>query len=552
MGPASVAALPVKTGKVLVARPESTTFPNIAGPSALSEAAVGARPAMPAETTLATAETSFFENEERLRLAEAGGHIGTWEWNPSQNRQVISDELGRIFGVEPSDPELAPIWAARVWPEDWTKVQSLMQQGSQSGQMEFEYRYLHPEFGLRWLYCKGCRFENPRRMFGIVQDVTARKAAEEASQRLAALVESSDDAIVSKDLNGIVTSWNPAAERMFGFTAREMIGRSITTIIPPELRDDETRILSTIARGERIEHFDTVRMKKSGETIDVSLTVSPLKDETGRIVGAAKIARDITQRKKEERSLRMAERLAAVGRLAATVAHEINNPLEAVTNLVYLARTRSTSQEVLDFLGTAEDELARVGHLIRQTLGFYRETNGARRVRPSDLVNSVVAIFANRARNRRIDIVSEFHDDPWVNAIPGEIRQVLANLVSNSIDAISGPGRITIRVSSSRHWKGNCEPGARITVADSGSGIPPEAFRNIFEPFFTTKRDVGTGLGLWVCRSIVETHKGTIRGRTRSKPGQSWTVFSLFLPENLEEVAENEAGRPNGWLLKTA
>jgi len=157
----------------------------------------------------------------------------------------------------------------------------------------------------------------------VTEKVLARRQLEGAlvaSQRLAAIVESSDDAIVSKDLNGVVTSWNPAAERMFGYSAKEMIGRSIRTIIPPELQDDEDRILASLARGERIEHFETVRVAKSGERIDVSLTISPVKDETGRIVGAAKIARDITERKKTERALRTTERLAAVGRLAATVA----------------------------------------------------------------------------------------------------------------------------------------------------------------------------------------------------------------------------------------
>jgi PAS domain S-box-containing protein len=498
-------------------------------------------------------QNSTIDNEERLRLAAAAGQIGTWEWDPKEDVHIISAELCRIFGLDGSDPEGARLWGARVWPEDWVKVQFLMRQGSQSGEMEFEYRYIHPDFGLRWLYCKGRRFRDRQAMYGIVQDVTARKAAEEDSQRLVAIVASSDDAVVSKDLHGIVTSWNQAAERMFGYTSEEMIGRPITTIIPPDLRDDETRILSTIANGERIDHFETVRLKKSGEPVQVSLTVSPVKDESGRIIGAAKIARDITQRKKEERNLRTAERLAAVGRLAATVAHEINNPLEAVTNLVYLARMQSTSQEVTDFLASAEDELGRVGQIIRQTLGFYRETSGARRIRPSDLVTSVISVFAARARKKDIEIVPEFRADPWLNAVPGEIRQVLANLVSNSIDAIGRSGQIRIRVSSGRRWNGDGEPGIRITVADTGSGIAAEALRNLFEPFFTTKRDVGTGLGLWVCRNIVESHKGKIRARSTRRPRKSGTAFSMFLPQNLEtQHAENESDHPEGWLLKTA
>ena len=153
-----------------------------------------------------------------------------------------------------------------------------------------------------------------------------RQQAAEAQRLLAAIVESSEDAIASKDLNGIVTSWNKSAERMFGYKAEEMIGRSILTVIPPELHHDEDMILSKIRRGEKIDHFETVRVTKSGERIDVSLTISPVKDEQGKVIGAAKIARNITENKKMERALRITERLATAGRLAATVAHEINNP----------------------------------------------------------------------------------------------------------------------------------------------------------------------------------------------------------------------------------
>jgi PAS domain S-box-containing protein len=501
---------------------------------------------------MATAQNSIRENEERLRMAEEAGQIGTWEWDPARQSQTLSAELGRIFGVDVSDPDRAQKWAARVWPDDWPKVQNLMELGSQSGTLEFEYRYLHPVLGLRWLFCKGCRFNGEPRIFGIVQDVTARKAAEDASQRLVAIVESSDDAIISKDLHGVVTSWNPAAERMFGFTAQEMIGRPITTIIPPELRFDETRILATIARGERIEHFETVRVHKNGDRIEVSLTVSPVKDEAGRIVGAAKIARGIGERKKNERTLLMTERLASVGRLAATVAHEINNPLEAITNLVYLARTANSSSEVAGFLSDVEEQLACVSHLTRQTLGFYRETSGARRVRPAEILDSIVSVFASKARNKGIRLNSEIKDDLEIYAIPGEIRQVLANLISNSIDAIQGPGAITIRVSRARSSATEPVAGIRITVADTGSGIPRETLKRVFEPFFTTKRDVGTGLGLWVCKNIVETHKGTIHGRSATVPGKSWTAFSVFLPLNQQKESAVEEPEQAVELLQRA
>jgi PAS domain S-box-containing protein len=480
------------------------------------------------------------ETAERLHLAQAAAQVGTWEWDPERNTQRLSPELHHIFGTSAADPENAQVWASRVYQPDLAKVRALMGDGYLTGSMEFEYRYVHPVFGLRWFYCRGRKFQGETRMLGIVQDVTARRFAEEASQRFAAIVESSDDAIVSKNLDGIITSWNPCAERMFGYTAAEIIGRPITVIIPPELQADEKRILATIARGERIEHFETERLTKEGERIQVSLTVSPVKDDHGRIVGAAKIARDITQQKKAEKALRTTEMLASVGRLAATVAHEINNPLEAVINLIFLAKNAPPGEDQRHYLALAEEELDRVSHLTRQTLGFYRETKGATSFKLGTLVNSLLPVFASRTRNKGIRIVPEIRQDHEMYGIAGEIRQVIANFVSNSIDALDTGGKICIRVSATRRWNGSMQQGMRFTVADSGCGIPIAARSKLFEPFFTTKKDVGTGLGLWVCKSIVENHQGSIRFRTSSAPGRSWTAFSVFLPVQPQDAPQQE------------
>jgi PAS domain S-box-containing protein len=364
-----------------------------------------------------------------------------------------------------------------------------------------------------------------------------------ASQRLAAIVESSDDAIVSKDLNGIVTSWNPAAERIFGYTAQEMIGRPITTIIPPELLDDETRILATIARGERIEHFETVRIRKGGERLDISLTISPVRNDAGQIIGAAKIARDITHQKKTERALHTTERLAAVGRLAATVAHEINNPLAAVINFVYLSKQRTVSDDVRRFLSGAQEELTRISHLTKQTLGFYRETQGASCMTLGPTLDPLISVFSYKTRNKAIKIHSEIREDPQIYAVPGEIRQLVANLLSNSIDAVGMAGKIRIRVSGGSSWNGSQKAGVRLTIADSGAGIPSQARSKLFEPFFTTKKDIGTGLGLWICRNIVEKHHGRIRVKTSTVPGRSWTAFTVFLPSSSQALTTTETLR---------
>jgi two-component system CheB/CheR fusion protein len=368
-----------------------------------------------------------------------------------------------------------------------------------------------------------------------IQDITERKAAEEARRRLAAIVEWSEDAIVGKDLNGIVMSWNPGAEKLFGYSANEMIGGPITTIIPPELQEDERRILETIGRGERVEHFETVRLTKGGELIDVSLTVSPIKNDTGRVVGAAKTARDITQRKKTEQALQTTERLASVGRLAATVAHEINNPLEAITNLVYLAKGSAASNDVREYLNAIEEELNRISEITKQTLGFYRETIAPSAVKVGEMLNPLIAVLGRRARNRGIEIRPEIRQNPEIYAVAGEVRQLIANLLNNSIDAVDSGGLIRIRIDANR-LNGQHLTGIRITIADSGRGIPQSARSKLFEPFFTTKKDVGTGLGLWVCTNIVQRHHGSIRVKSSTSPGRSWTVFSVFLPSGLKSV----------------
>jgi PAS domain S-box-containing protein len=385
----------------------------------------------------------------------------------------------------------------------------------------------------------------------VTDKIAAKKMLEEnqlrlrqslaASRQLAAIVESSDDAIISKDLRGIVTTWNRCAERIFGYTAEEMIGQPITKIIPPELQDDEERILATIARGEKIDHVETVRLTKDGRKIEVSLTISPIRDEMGAIVGASKIARDITERKQKEQLLRTTERLASVGRLAATVAHEINNPLEGATNLVYLARSATDLTQIEAFLAQADEELKRVAFLSRQTLGFYRETRGATGFRLGRVVDSLIAAFSSKARNRSIEIKWEMRQDAQVYAIESEVRQLVANLLNNSIEATFSNGTVWVRVSAGRSREDETVTGARITIADSGPGIEARHRAKLFEPFFTTKREVGTGLGLWISKGIVDRHGGSIRFRSSVEKGRSGTAFMVFLPDKSKEAAGVQA-----------
>ncbi|HZE82023.1 MAG TPA: PAS domain S-box protein, partial [Candidatus Polarisedimenticolia bacterium] len=303
----------------------------------------------------------------------------------------------------------------------------------------------------------------------IVRDITRQKKFEEAALRLAAIVESSADAIASKDLNGTITSWNRSAEKLFGYKAEEIVGKPVTLIIPPELHHDEHMILSKIRRGEKIEHFETIRLHKNGEKIEVSLTISPVKDENGKVIGAAKIIRNITENNKIERALRTTEKLAAAGRMAATVAHEINNPLEAVTNLVYLAkRDLANNDRVAGYLEMASRELDRVAHITRQTLGFYRDTSSPVRLNVTETLDDLLLLYERRFESRKIKVVRQYDKEVEITALAGEVRQAFSNLITNAVDAMLGGGLLCLRVSKSHEWNGSRQPGARITILDTG------------------------------------------------------------------------------------
>ncbi len=372
----------------------------------------------------------------------------------------------------------------------------------------------------------------------IARNLTRQKSTEEAAFRLAAIVESSDDAIVSKDLNGIVTSWNEAAERILGYTAKEMIGKPVTLIIPPELHDEEPRILKKIGSGQRIEHFQTVRCKKNGERIDVSLTISPVRDQNGKIVGAAKILRDITQQKRMEAALHMSERLASVGRMAATVAHEINNPLEAITNYIYLAKHQpGLTEKSKSYLNSADKELARVAHIAQQTLGFYRDNSEATSFAASEVVADVLAIYERKLKLKNLKIEKQIEPSLTLYAVKGELKQILSNLIANAIDASGEDGVIALRARASVDLRSHRD-GVRIAVADHGSGISKEDQKNIFLPFFTTKKNIGTGLGLWITKDLLEKRGGSIRFRSSNVP-PTGTVMSIFLPSELPAIQQN-------------
>lgn len=351
---------------------------------------------------------------------------------------------------------------------------------------------------------------------------------EEPRFLLAAIIDSSEDAIISKDLNGIITSWNQSANRMYGYTAEEIVGQSIRRLIPEELHPEEDEILRKLRAGERIEHYETTRIGKGGQRLEVSLTISPVKDSTGRIIGSSKIARDISTRKKMERTLVQSEKLAATGRMAATIAHEINNPLESLLNLVFLARENSPrDSEAYGYLRTAEKEIERISHIARQTLGYYRDTGAPGEVSLHDLFQDVLAVYQSKLSARKIAVEYKLEALPLVKASRGELIQVFSNIIANSIDAMERGGMLSIQATRTPDAE---RAGAEIVIRDQGCGIPQENLARIFEPFFTTKNHLGNGIGLWVAKQLVEKHGGRITITSSTERGSSGTSVLVSIP----------------------
>lgn len=362
----------------------------------------------------------------------------------------------------------------------------------------------------------------------VARDISERVRNDQSRFQLATIVDSADDAIVSKDLNGIVKTWNHGAARMFGYTSQEMVGQPILRLIPEELHYEEDEILRKLRAGERVDHYETIRVKKSGERVEVSVTISPIRDESGCVIGASKIARDISDRRRMERLLVQSEKLAATGRMAAAIAHEINNPLESLINLIFLARKNSLpGGKAHAHLLTAEQEIERVAHIARQTLGYYRDTGLPAEVHLHELIENVLRVYRAKFLANDIMVETQFNDIEKISVSRGELLQVFSNIITNSIDAMQGGGALNI---ATRKIAGPAGEGIQTVIRDSGAGIRPENLEKIFEPFFTTKGSLGTGIGLWIARQLAERRGGQISVASNTESGSSGTSVTIFIP----------------------
>jgi PAS domain S-box-containing protein len=612
------------------------------------------------------AEEALVEGQKRLAEAQEISHVGSWEWNITQNTMQLSDELHRIYGTRPdAAPATYENCVALVHEEDRARVHEAVQRTYRTLEpFEFQHRIVRPSGEVRWLHAYGrvtCDARNQplrmtgtcqditdrkraeqtfselleaapdamvmvdgagqivlansqaERMFGwdrsellgktvealvperfqraheghrrgyfsaprvramgtgldlfglrsdgsefpievslspvtteygvvsmaAIRDVTERKRADEARALLAAIVENSEDAIITKTLDGRITSWNRGAERLFGYAAEEMLGRPLEMLIPPEQRHEELSIAERIRDGETLSHYESRRRAKDGRIIDVSLRISPLRNARGVVIGASKIARDITERKQAERELaRRAEALARsnaeLEQFAYVASHDLQEPLRTVASYTQLIARRQGEQgdprsaEYAAFITTGVRQMQ---ELIEDLLAYSRVGRRGQTPEPVDLNAVMKAVLANLAA-AMADSKGEvaFEPLPTVPGFEAQLTQLLQNLVGNALKYHSeAPPRVRVSCRSA--------PGGwQISVADNGIGIDAAHFEKIFVIFqrlHSRDRYSGTGIGLALCRKIVNLHGGHIWVDSAG-PGKGST-FRFTLPERAPE-----------------
>jgi PAS domain S-box-containing protein len=315
---------------------------------------------------------------------------------------------------------------------------------------------------------------------------------------------------------------------MNGYSFALHLGRGVTGILPPPTAAKLERCIETVFQtGEPVRNLELTWEAEPRRTRSWLAHLYPVRTETETTRWVGAILVDVTEQKRGEETLRRTEKLAATGRLAASIAHEINNPLEAVTNLLYLIRQENLTPATAHFAELAQQEVTRVSEITQQTLRFYRQSTFPASTNIAELLDSVITLHLGRIQTLQVDLQRDYDRSFQLFCFAGELRQLFANLIGNALDAMTPDGgRLIVRAHASQQ---NGTAGIRISVGDTGCGITQDAHRHIFEPFFTTKEATGTGLGLWVSEQIIRKHHGSVRVRSRAT-GSTGTVFSIFFP----------------------
>ncbi len=359
-----------------------------------------------------------------------------------------------------------------------------------------------------------------------------------------ALLDSAGEGIWGVDLNGDCTFVNRAALTMLGYTLEELVGRNMHDMVHHHRIDgspyprEECSIYNVFWHNQPFQNQLDHVFRKDGTYFHAEMSAQPILED-GESRGAVVTFRDVTQARLTEEALRRSEKLAAVGQLASSIAHEINNPLEAVINLLYLVRTAESVDDMRTYATLAEQEIARVSDITMQTLRFHRQQSTAAPVDLTDTIPAVLRLYSSRFTSRKVEVKLDLKDTPSAMLLEGDLRQVLNNLIRNAYDAMPKGGRLHVRLRPATCPITQRE-GLRFCVADTGTGFLPKMKTHLFEPFHTSKEVTGTGLGLWISKGIIDKHKGRIKMRSRLQeqhPELHGTLFSVWLPLHIEAGA---------------
>lgn len=472
------------------------------------------------------AEGALRASEERYRTLFERVPVGVYRTKPDGQIIDANPALVEMLGY-PDRASLLSVNARDIFirPQDRQEEMDLLDQKRQPVSIELQLRRfdgtsIWVRDTVRSVYA-----EDGQVMFydGSLEDITEHLRANETHNLLASIVKSSDDAIIAETLEGIIVSWNSGAEKIFGYQAEEVIGHSLSILQPDDRRGELESILERIKHGDHLYHFETVRIRKDGKRIDVSLTISPLIDATGKISGVSKIARDISEHKRLEQSTLRMERLSAMGKVTASLAHEVKNPLQSIqSNLDLLIDFPMEEAERQDCLRLCRREVEGLSEIIQRMLVFSRPDQSTyREISIAQIWGDTLALVEHTLQNAKVDVITRIPDGlPLVRGAPHQLRQVFLNLVLNSLEAMESEGTISMSAS---------QEGEQLVISmlNDGPIIPTENLKHIFEPFFTTKSG-GSGLGLFICHNILQGHNGTLQ--VENLEGGSGVAFTISLP----------------------
>jgi PAS domain S-box-containing protein len=380
-------------------------------------------------------------------------------------------------------------------------------------------------------------------------EILGRRAEElfQSEQRLRTTLESIGDGVITCDAAGRIQMMNPVARELTGWSQSEADGQPLEKVFHIVNETSRKTVETPVSKVKRLDRVvgvanHTVLVRKDGTELNIADSGAPIRDKNGEIIGIVLVFRDITMERKTQDALIANEKLAVAGRLAATIAHEIHNPLDSVSNLIYLMRNGVTPEESRQFMDMAEQELARVTQISRAMLGLYRESKAPVVIDLKEMLQEILLLMERRFIELNVSVSTDMPQPVSVAAFPAELRQVFTNLIANAAEAASPGGQVKVSIrpqaagapqtAGAEATGQKMQAGATVTIADNGLGITAEVRPHLFQPFFTTKGERGTGLGLWVSRGIINKHGGTISLKSDTSQGKHGTEASVFLATN--------------------